>query len=347
MPSHGVSRLHTHHGFTPYSMQRPVATSAGELWSAAGWYMHNVPAEVSCIVCFTETEGNERGLGCWHHCRVCSAIWCDPCMERMYYVARDEAGELRCPQCRGSIGDMQLGARIERVTENLGCADPGKARLIVEYENLLAELIHLCEAQADGMPHYTVAPEDVARIFSRAPECEALREIQGSADVTWLRRLLRDADVARAASMVLHGYAQLLRATVPAAAVTKVLRLIELYMREEPDAVLLSATPAVMERRAALRRSVASLLEEPASQPTAASASASSSSTTPAAAATATAAPARGKGKGKATAAQLQQVTNAAAMSEAKGVAAHLEADEAAARPHQYSLRKRPRDDRE
>ena len=120
--------------------------------------MPNLPVEVECIVCYNTTEPTEGGLSDWHHCRTCSAMWCDGCMEKMYYEARDNdeyERELRCPQCRKSVAEMQAEARLERFVEGLG-TDAKTASVLLAYENLLTEAVHLCEAQTDGMPYYSL-----------------------------------------------------------------------------------------------------------------------------------------------------------------------------------------------
>ena len=92
----------------------------------AGWFMENVPEDVSCIVCFSETEATQQG---WKVGTIAAsaAPWCDSCMEGMYNnTVRDadaHEAELRCPQCRKSVGEMQFEARLERVVKNLGCSD--------------------------------------------------------------------------------------------------------------------------------------------------------------------------------------------------------------------------------
>ena len=79
---------------------------------------------VSCIVCM-ETDTSIKSE--WHQCFTCSAAWCDKCMESMFNTARDHEDvdvELSCPQCRGSISDMQMQTRIDLVLSKLkGCTE--------------------------------------------------------------------------------------------------------------------------------------------------------------------------------------------------------------------------------
>ena len=41
------------------------------------------------------------------------------------------------------------------------------ARVIMDYENLVSELVHLCKATPGGLPYFTMPTEAVARFMSR------------------------------------------------------------------------------------------------------------------------------------------------------------------------------------
>jgi hypothetical protein len=179
----------------------------------AGWHMENVPAEVSCIICYTETarkvlEESTTPITGWHHCKTCTAMWCDSCMEQMYNRARDD-GEVNfgCPQCRSSISEMQFESRLSRITERFGCSDEA-ALAVLGYENLFTEMVHLCECQPDGAPYYTVPLEAAARILSRDEILDVISVFQGDDAQARLRRMLRAADFSRAAALVLEGHAR-------------------------------------------------------------------------------------------------------------------------------------------
>lgn len=248
-----MTQLHTHAGFVPWTLQRPSGGTG--IWFTAGWFMQHVPDICSCIVCFEETEGSEQGLASWHHCRTCSAIWCDGCMEKMFYAARDNEDpdfELRCPQCRHGVGQMQLEARMER----LQCMDAAVAAALIQYENLLSETVHMCEAQEDGMPFYSLPLEASARILSRDDDCcGVVRTCQGAADDTRLRRMLRGADFVGAALLVLQGYTDQLRSGSSAARIDLVLEALARHLRDAvTDATGGSETTSIAPKTAVRRR---------------------------------------------------------------------------------------------
>ena len=255
-------RVHSHEGFVPWSMRQPDERPANSVWSSAGWYMENVPAEVACIVCFAESTGTQEGLARWHHCRTCSAMWCDSCMEGMYNVARDDEHkemELLCPQCRKNIALMQFEARQERIMAL--CADADAADVLLRYENLLTECIRLTECRENGMPFYTLPLEASARILSRDEMCDVVLDFQGRKEAARLGRLLRGADFVGAAMLVLRGY--LLHGCVsPASAVAILDATAEELHRLTTHASAANNEPAVLtERRAALLRGVAAELD--------------------------------------------------------------------------------------
>lgn len=166
--------------------------------------------EVTCIVCYeTDTEKSDS----WHHCKVCSAIWCDSCMASMYDTARDHDSdevELCCPQCRSSIANMQRDARLGRITAGVGCSDE-VAHVLMDYENLLTEVVHLAECEAGGMPYFTMPIEAVARIMARDTICDVVDAMQGREAGTRLRRNMRSADMASCFAVGVEGYARVLR----------------------------------------------------------------------------------------------------------------------------------------
>ena len=184
------------------------------VWSLADRDESDVPPtsleNVSCIVCF-ETPATLATT--WHHCRRCSAIWCERCMEQMYNVAlnhEDESVELSCPQCRGGVAEMQHDSRVARIVRRLDCADD-VARLVVEYENVATELVHLSACEADGAPFFMLPAGAVARIMSRDQICDIIEKTQGATAGQAFRRQLRAENYAGAWPLVLQGYIDVLR----------------------------------------------------------------------------------------------------------------------------------------
>ena len=187
--------------FTPWSMRQPSPDTRTH------------QQDISCIVCF-ETQGTAEID--WHGCRTCSAAWCDGCMAQMHDAARDheeDEVELSCPQCRGSIAGMQLQGRLGRITaaDGLGCTEE-QAHEVVAYENLLSELVHLCECDESGLPYFTMPAATVARVMARDEICEIVDVVQGAGAGTRLRRMMRAEDYAAAFALVLQGCAAVLRA---------------------------------------------------------------------------------------------------------------------------------------
>ena len=146
--------------FAPWSMRQPFPDARTH------------QQDISCIVCF-ETQGSAEVD--WHGCRTCNAAWCDGCMAQMHDAARDheEDVDLSCPQCRGSIAGMQLQGRLGRLTaaDGLGCTEE-QAHEVVAYENLLSELVHLCECDESGLPYFTMPAATVAPMAFRHPNIE-------------------------------------------------------------------------------------------------------------------------------------------------------------------------------
>ena len=153
-----------------------------------------LPQELTCIICF---ESNETKACDWHHCKTCSAVWCDSCMEAMYYTARDHEDqdvELSCPQCRGSIANMQLTQRLNRwmsaSPNGIGCSEE-VAHELIAYENLVSSTVNLCECEDDGQPYFMRPPREVARIMSRDEICYVVEAKQGQQALQALSRMLR------------------------------------------------------------------------------------------------------------------------------------------------------------
>ena len=182
------------------------------------------PESVSCIVCF-ETEESMPDAD-WHHCLQCKAMWCDECGESMYNAAQEREepdAEMRCPQCRKSVADMQHEQRVQRLVDRdggVGCTE-AHAGILIAYEHLLTETVHLCECESphsyapaaapDGRPYFTQPPATVARVLSRDAICDVVREEQGAAEGSRLRRLMRAQDYGGVMGLVMRGYAAALR----------------------------------------------------------------------------------------------------------------------------------------
>jgi len=210
----------------PWSMQKPA--NAPGMWCQRGWFHGSGAsnAKIECIVCYSEPDSHtEADLEHWTSCRRCSALWCNGCMEAMYNRARDDADEeveLTCPQCRKPVPEMQDEARLERLVAKVrerppyappvGVLSPSRvrefcARVIMDYENLVSELVHLCKATPGGLPYFTMPTEAVARIMSRDDGLVGLvKGLQGAQADSKLRRALRAGDYAGAAAVVVRGY---------------------------------------------------------------------------------------------------------------------------------------------
>ena len=203
--------------FAPWSMRVPDEKARVQFSSI--YWPQQQPEDISCIVCYDNI--GETSQTQWHHCRVCSGMWCDACMENMFNTVRDSEdhnAELSCPQCRTSVGEMQMLSRVARYTEHLACTED-EARFLVLFENLFTEMVHLAECAPDGQPYFMLAPSAVARIMSRDQFCDVITESQDHAAGTRLRRMLRAERYGDCAAMALEGYAAALRAiaSVPSA----------------------------------------------------------------------------------------------------------------------------------
>ena len=194
--------------FAPWSL-RPHGNE-DSVWSSIH-RPESRPEEVSCIVCYDTIEQKAE----WHHCRTCSATWCDACMEAMFNTARDEDGNdgasLACPQCRTQVGEMQFLSRIARYMDQLGCLETA-ARDLIWYENLLCELVHLAQSEPDGQPFFLLPPAQVSRIMARDEICGVVDQTQGKGAGARLRRMLRANAYGDCTELILEGYVAALKA---------------------------------------------------------------------------------------------------------------------------------------
>ena len=188
--------------FTPWSLRdfKPVQIECTEL---------------SCIVCYEtdQTQSTE-----WHHCQTCNAKWCDSCMEAMFDTARDHEDpdvDLVCPQCRGSIAGMQQRSRTARIIDGMGCTEEVAADLIA-FEDLLTEVVRLCDCRPDGRPYFMKPVSAVARVMSRDEICDVVGRKMGQVHDAQLRRSIRAEDFAGGIALLLEGYAGVLRDEVRA-----------------------------------------------------------------------------------------------------------------------------------
>ena len=146
-------------------------------------------------------------------------MWCDECGEKMHDTVRDHEDadvELTCPQCRSSIEEMQLRTRLERMIMttagggDIGCSE-AIAKKLLAFEDLLTEVVHLCECETDGQPFFMLPPTEVARVISRAGLCTCIFEAQGHAAGTRATRLLRNENYGDLLKLAFEGYAVVLR----------------------------------------------------------------------------------------------------------------------------------------
>lgn len=231
--------------------------------------MSAVPECPTCIVCYEETEGTQTGLADWHHCRQCTAMWCDTCMEAMYNKVRDDEEmdeELKCPQCRKPVADMQLEARVARILDFFNCSEADSSKLLM-YEGLLSELVHVCESLEDGMPYYTLPRQVAARALSRESSmCDVVREAEGTSAGTRLGRMLRGGEYAGATVLVIRGYANALRSSVrpPAPSSNWIVPIEELLEHLRADVSWGSTAEAqqLTECRATLRECAEKIVDE-------------------------------------------------------------------------------------
>lgn len=136
-------------------------------------------------------------------------------MEAMFETARDREEydvDLVCPQCRGSIAEMQHQSRVSRITsvDGMGCSRE-VANDIIAFENLLLEVVHACECEPDGRPYFMKAPGTVMRVMARDEICDVVGRKMGHSMDTRLRRMLRAEDFGGVVALVLQGFAELLR----------------------------------------------------------------------------------------------------------------------------------------
>lgn len=142
-------------------------------------------------------------------------------MEKMYDTARDHEDpdvDLKCPQCRSSIANMQYDARLACLRAKLPRCSQEAAETLVKYEDLLTETLHLSGCDTNGHPFFTLPPAVASRIMSRDAVCAVVRARQGAAAAAQLSRQLRSEDYAGAMELLVGGYAAALadtHATVP------------------------------------------------------------------------------------------------------------------------------------
>ena len=133
----------------------------------------------SCIICLDDLDGDELQQA--RTCGFCSKKICRDCMSSLTEIghdgeADDENGDLRCPNCRGSLMEGDLHKRREAIT----LCEPNIATQtvldLVTLEDLIARVMQLCASGDTGIEYYNVTPEEVVQAIARDPEYSSMLE---------------------------------------------------------------------------------------------------------------------------------------------------------------------------
>ena len=134
----------------------------------------------SCIICLDDLVDNELAQA--RICGFCSKKICRSCMANLTEIghdgeADDENGDLRCPNCRGSLMEGDLHKRREAITICASPSVPTQTVLdLVTLEDLIARVMQLCAHQDTGIDYYNVTPEEVVQAIAHDPEYSSMLE---------------------------------------------------------------------------------------------------------------------------------------------------------------------------
>ena len=159
--------------------------------------MVNTPSEsIPCIICLEDLDGDElkQALTCGfcdkRICRSCSA-----CMTEIDDEGEADYlnGDLRCPNCRGSLVEGALHKRRQAIAQSYPNTDAAFARDLVTLEDLITRVVQLTHQEEIGVQYYNATNAEVVQAIARDREYSAVlaRTINNPRHVRHLLHSLR------------------------------------------------------------------------------------------------------------------------------------------------------------
>lgn len=124
----------------------------------------------TCIICLDDLDA--EALQAARACGFCDKLICGECTLNLTEI--DEEGEpdsmngdLRCPNCRGSLMEGDLHKRRQMVVRRAPTVSKQFAHDLVTLEDLIARSMQLCAHAQTGVEYYNVEQEVVACAIAR------------------------------------------------------------------------------------------------------------------------------------------------------------------------------------
>ena len=132
-------------------------------------------AAMQCLICMDEVTNEARACG------FCSKRICRTCLPHLVEInyegeADEENGDLRCPNCRGSLVEGDLHKRRSTIATTMPNVSTQVAADIVTMEDLIARLMQLCASEEAGVSFYNVSNDIVIQAICRDPNYSAMLE---------------------------------------------------------------------------------------------------------------------------------------------------------------------------
>ena len=132
-------------------------------------------AAMQCLICMDEVTNEARACG------FCSKRICRTCLPHLVEInyegeADEENGDLRCPNCRGSLVEGDLHKRRSAIATAMPNVSTQVAADIVTMEDLIARLMQLCASEEAGVSFYNVSDDIVIQAICRDPNYSSMLE---------------------------------------------------------------------------------------------------------------------------------------------------------------------------
>lgn len=130
---------------------------------------------MQCLICMEEVTSEARACG------FCGKRICRTCLPHLVEIdyegeADEENGDLRCPNCRGSLVEGDLHKRRSGIAAAMPDVCAQVASDLVTMEDLIARLMQLCASEEAGVSFYNVSEDVVMQAISRDPAYSGMLE---------------------------------------------------------------------------------------------------------------------------------------------------------------------------
>ena len=193
----------------------------------------------TCLVCLDEIAD----VLSRRECGFCGKFICHECMTHLCEIDQegevDETnGDLRCPNCRGSLMEGDLHKRRLVILRHVPGVDDQIARDLVTLEDLIARTMQLCAESETGMSYYNVPPDVVAAAVARDPQYTRMLErmLPSARSARSLRQRLRKSPADKSNVIALTGlYVKQLTGPAIGMSAAAARRIVEEVMRQSLD----------------------------------------------------------------------------------------------------------------